>query len=118
MRNAIFSLLLAVISRLLIRIDVRTGAFKRALSLFKFENERITITSGHRRLAAVFDSRRRRSDRSNLSWHRRDSPTRDRCSACCSRWASLSSGLQLLRLRQKHRHPQRRALRRRRNRSL
>ncbi len=56
MRNAIFSLLLAVISRLLILIDRRTGAFKRALSLFKFENERITITSGHRRLAAVFVS--------------------------------------------------------------
>jgi alpha-beta hydrolase superfamily lysophospholipase len=56
MRNAIFSLLLAVISRVLILIDHRSGAFKRALSLFKFETERLTIASGRRRLASVFVS--------------------------------------------------------------
>ncbi len=56
MRNAIFSLLLIAISRMLILFDRRSGAFARALSLFPFEKERLTIASGNRRLAAVFVS--------------------------------------------------------------
>ena len=119
MRNAIFSLLLAVISRVLILIDHRSGAFKRALGPLQIRTAAPHHPSGRRRLSSVYVSAGQ------------DAPTALICHGIgeiAEYWGRgagsaavhgrLFSGLQLLRLRQQHRHSLRRPLRRRRNRSL
>jgi hypothetical protein len=54
MRQGILSFLLTVISRLLLRRDRLNGTKKRMLRLFPFEQQRLVIASGSRRLSAVY----------------------------------------------------------------
>jgi uncharacterized protein len=56
MRNAILSLLLIVTSRVLLRSDRLNGTMERMLSTFPFAEERLIISSGSRRLSAVYVS--------------------------------------------------------------
>jgi alpha-beta hydrolase superfamily lysophospholipase len=56
MRQGILSVLLAVISRLLLRSDRLSGRMGRAMSAFPFDEERLIIASGGRRLSAVYVS--------------------------------------------------------------
>jgi pimeloyl-ACP methyl ester carboxylesterase len=53
MRLGILSFLLTVISRMLLRRDRLSGGMKRARGTFTFDEERIVIPSGDRRLSAV-----------------------------------------------------------------
>ena len=52
-RQGILSFLLTLISRMLLRQDRQSGALKRVLNAFPFNNERIVIPSGGRTLSAV-----------------------------------------------------------------
>jgi uncharacterized protein len=56
MRQGFLSFLLTVISRLLLRRDRLNGTKKRMLQLFSFEQQRLVIASGNRRLSAVYVS--------------------------------------------------------------
>jgi pimeloyl-ACP methyl ester carboxylesterase len=56
MREALLTLLLNVTSRLLLRRDRRNGIMKQVLSVFPFAKERLVISSGKRRLSAVYVS--------------------------------------------------------------
>jgi uncharacterized protein len=56
MRQGILSFLLTVISRMLLRRDRLSGGMKRARGTFTFDEERIVIPSGDRRLSAVYVS--------------------------------------------------------------
>ena len=56
MRDGVLSFVLTVISRLLLRRDRKSGAVERVLKAFPFEKERIVISSGGRRLSAVYVS--------------------------------------------------------------
>jgi uncharacterized protein len=56
MRQAILSFLLTIISRLLLRNDRLSGRMKQTLSEFSFDKERLIISSGGRRLSAVYVS--------------------------------------------------------------
>jgi pimeloyl-ACP methyl ester carboxylesterase len=56
MRQGILSFLLIVISRLLLRNDRLSGRMAQVLSGFSFDEERLVIPSGGRRLSAVYVS--------------------------------------------------------------
>jgi alpha-beta hydrolase superfamily lysophospholipase len=56
MRQAFLTLLLNVTSRLLLRRDRTNGIMEQILSVFPFANERLIISSGKRRLSAVYVS--------------------------------------------------------------
>jgi hypothetical protein len=56
MRQGFLSFLLTVISRLLLRRDRLNGTKRRMLRLFSFEQQRLVIVSGSRRLSAVYVS--------------------------------------------------------------
>jgi len=56
MRQGILSFLLTIISRLLLRRDRLSGGMERTLNAFTFNEERIVIPSGDRRLSAVYIS--------------------------------------------------------------
>jgi fermentation-respiration switch protein FrsA (DUF1100 family) len=52
----VHSFFIAAISRMLLRSDRRSGRMERILSAFAFAKERLVITSGSRRLSAVYVS--------------------------------------------------------------
>ena len=54
MREAFLTLLLNVTSRLLLRRDRVNGTMEQILNAFTFANERLVISSGSRRLSAVY----------------------------------------------------------------
>ncbi len=56
MRQGILSVLLGVISRLLLRSDRLSGRMSQAVRAFPFDEERLVIASGSRRLSAVYVS--------------------------------------------------------------
>jgi pimeloyl-ACP methyl ester carboxylesterase len=56
MRDGVLSFLLTVISRMLVRRDSLSGAMERVVNSFPFDNERIVIPSGDRKLSAVYVS--------------------------------------------------------------
>jgi uncharacterized protein len=56
MRQGVLSFLLTVISRTLLRRDRLSGGVERTLKAFPFDEERIVIPSGDRRLSAVYVS--------------------------------------------------------------
>jgi hypothetical protein len=56
MRQALLSLLLRVISRLLLRSDRLSGRMEQMLGDFSFDKERMVISSGNRNLSAVYVS--------------------------------------------------------------
>jgi pimeloyl-ACP methyl ester carboxylesterase len=56
MRQGVLSFLLTVISRLLLRRDRQNGTMERMLRAFPFADQRVVITSGSRKLSAVYVS--------------------------------------------------------------
>src|SRR3979490_1683539 len=56
MRQALLTLLLNVISRVLLRSDRMNGIMEQMLGAFTFAKERLVIPSGMRRLSAVYVS--------------------------------------------------------------
>jgi hypothetical protein len=56
MRQGILSVVLTAISRLLLRRDRQSGAVGRVLNAFPFDKERLVISSGGRKLSAVYVS--------------------------------------------------------------
>jgi uncharacterized protein len=56
MRQGVLSFLLTIISRMLLRRDRLSGGVERALNAFAFNDERLVIPSGGRRLSAVYVS--------------------------------------------------------------
>ena len=56
MRQGILSFLLTIINRMLLRSDRLSGRMEQMLSAFSFEEERLVIPSGGRRLSSVYVS--------------------------------------------------------------
>ncbi len=56
MRQGVLSILLTVISRMLLRSDRLSGRMSQMVSAFPFNEERLVIASGRRRLSAVYVS--------------------------------------------------------------
>ena len=56
MRDRVLSLILTVISRGIFRRDRHNGKMKRILDAFSFEEQRLVLESGGRRLSAVYVS--------------------------------------------------------------